>query len=97
MAPCNTADCVGLDVHKAIIDNLFKNTDDYEKASYLLPEYLKELINDKKLGRKSGEGLFKLQINEDGTKVPLVYDIQTKQYRIKNKYKFLFAEKMKAY
>lgn len=97
MAPCNTADFVGLDVHKAIIDNLFENTDDYEKQSYVLTDYLKELICNKKLGRKSGEGLFKLQINEDGTKVPLVYDIQSKQYRVKNKYKFPFSEKMKAY
>ena len=97
MAPCNTADFVGLDVHKAIIDNLFKNTNDYEKKSYVLPAYLVELIENKKLGRKVGEGLFKLQINEDGTKVPLVYDIQTKQYRMKNKYKFEFAEKMKSY
>ena len=97
MAPCNTADFVGLDVHKAIIDNLYQNTDDYEKASYTLPDYLKELIENKKLGRKSGEGLFKLQINEDGTKIPLVYDIKTKEYRQKNKYKFEFAEKMKSY
>lgn len=96
MAPCNTADFVGLDVHKAIIDNLYQNTDDYEKASYMLPNYLRELINNKKFGRKSGEGLFKLQINEDGTKIPLVYDIRTKQYRIKNKFRFEFVEKMKA-
>ena len=95
MAPCNTADFVGLDVHKAIIDNLFTNTDDYEKQSYVLPNYLIELIDNKKLGRKSGEGLFKLQINEDGTKIPLVYDIQSKQFRAKNKYMFVFAEKMK--
>ena len=97
MPPCNTADFVGLDVHKAIIENLFNNTDDYERRSYVLPDYLKELIDNKKLGRKSGEGLFKLQINEDGSKIPLVYDIQTKQYRAKNKYKFPFAEKIKAY
>ena len=97
MAPCNTADFVGLDVHKAIIDNLYQNTDDYEKASYILPGYLIDLIENKKLGRKTGEGLFKLQINEDGTKIPLVYDIKTKKYRQKNKYKFEFVEKMKAY
>lgn len=97
MAPCNTADFVGLDVHKAIIDNLFQNTDDYEKKSYILPDYLKELIDNKKLGRKTGEGLFKLQINQDGTKISLVYDIKTKEYRRKNIYKFEFAEKMKAY
>lgn len=95
MAPCNTADFVGLDVHKAIVDNLYENTNDFEKNSYVLSDYLKELIKNKKLGRKSREGLFKLQINEDGTKISLVYDIQTKQYRAKNEYRFEFAEKMK--
>lgn len=95
MAPCNTADFVGLDVHSAIIDNLFHNTDDYEKESFVSPGYLVDLVNEKRLGRKTGEGLFKLFIKEDGTKTSLVFDIQTKQYRVKNKYDFPFVEKMK--
>ena len=97
MAPCNTADFVGLDVHKAIMDNLVENVKDYESKSFVLPGYLEELVKDKKLGRKAGAGLFKLQINDDGTKTPLVYDIGTKQYRPKNKYKFDFAERMKSH
>lgn len=95
MAPCNTADFVGLDVHKAIVDNLLKNTNDYSHKSFVLPEFVQSLINEGKLGRKSKAGLFKLQINEDGTKLPLVYDIKSKEYRTKNKYKFEYAEKMK--
>ena len=97
MAPCNTADFVGLDVHKAIVDNLLKNTDDFMHDSFVLPEYVQELINNGELGRKAKAGLFKLQINEDGTKIPFVYDIKTKEYRVKNKYNFEFANKMKAY
>ena len=95
MAPCNTADFVGLDVHKAIMDNLRENVEDYEDKSFVLPGYIEELVKDKKLGRKSGAGLFKLQINDDGTKTPFVYDIETRQYRPKSKYKFDFAESMK--
>lgn len=95
MAPCNTADFVGLDVHKAIIDNLYRNTNDYQKQSFVIPSYVLELVVNKKLGRKTKEGLFKLIINEDGSKVPLVYDIKTKTYRNKNKYSFVFLEKMK--
>lgn len=94
MAPCNTADFVGLDVHKAIVDNLFKNTNDFMHDSFVLPDYVQELIEDGKLGRKAKAGLFKLQINDDGTKIPLVYDIKTKNYRIKNKYNFEFVKKM---
>lgn len=97
MAPCNTADFVGLDVHKAIMDNLDDHIDDFEKDSFRLPNYLEELVGNNKLGRKTGAGLYKLQINEDGTKTPLVYDIATGQYRSKNKYVFDFAEKMKAH
>ena len=97
MAPCATADFVGLDVHKAIIDNLYANSNDYEHKSYVLPKYITDLISEKKLGRKSGEGLFKLQLNEDGSKTILVYDILKNSYREKNKYSFEFANKMKAY
>ena len=97
MAPCNTADFVGLDVHKAIVDNLLKNTNDFMHESFVLPDYVQELINEGKLGRKAKAGLFKLQINEDGTKIPLVYDIKTKEYRVKNKYNFGFANKLRAY
>ena len=97
MAPCNTADFVGLDVHKAIVDNLLKNTNDFMHDSFVLPDFVQQLINEGKLGRKAKAGLFKLQINEDGTKTPLVYDIKTKEYRIKNKYSFGFANKMRAY
>ena len=97
MAPCNTADFVGLDIHKAIVDNLINNTDDNSHDSFILPHFVQKLINERKLGRKTKEGLFKLQINEDGTKIPLVYDVVMKEYRLKNKYKFNFAEKMKAH
>ena len=97
MAPCNTADFVGLDVHKAIVDNLLNNTNDDMHESFVLPQFVQELISQGKLGRKAKEGLFKLQINEDGTKIPLVYDIQTKEYRVKNKYNFAFANKMKSH
>lgn len=97
MAPCNTADFVGLDVHKAIVDNLQKNTNDFMNASFFIPKYVQTLIDEGKLGRKAKSGLFKLQINEDGSKIPLVYDINTKKYRVKNKYSFDFANKMREY
>lgn len=97
MAPCNTADFVGLDIHKAIVDNVLHNTNDYSHDSFVLPQFVQELISEGKMGRKTKEGLFKLQINDDGTKLPLVYDIKTKEYRIKNKNRFMFAEKMKMY
>lgn len=97
MAPLATADFVGLDVHKAIVDNLYDNTDDYARETFKLPAFAQKLIQEGLLGRKSGAGFFKLEITEDGRKQVLVYDIATGTYRAKKKYAFGFAEKMKAY
>lgn len=97
MSPCMTADFVGLDVHKAIMDNLLNNTNDYANALFTTPEYINKLISNNKLGKKIGEGLFKQVCYEDGTKKTLVYDIKTDSYREKRKFYFDFATKMNAY
>lgn len=96
MSPITTADFVGLDVHKAIVDNIYNNTCDYSHDLFLLPQYVNELIHEKKLGRKTREGLYKSETNEDGKKKMKVYDIVKKEYRDVIKYVFPFAEDMKA-
>lgn len=96
MAPITTADFVGLDVHKAIVDNIYELTNDYVHDMFVLPAYVQKLIDEKKLGRKSGDGLYKLEKLEDGTKRHLVYDIKTGALREAVKYNFPFAAKMKA-
>lgn len=96
MAPITTADFVGLDVHKAIVDNIYELTNDYVHEMFVLPAYVQKLIDEKKLGRKSGDGLYKLEKLEDGTKRHLVYDIKTGALREAAKYNFPFAAKMKA-
>ena len=52
MAPCNTADFVGLDVHKAIVNNVFDNTYDFAHDTFALPDYVHRLVTEGKLGRK---------------------------------------------
>lgn len=95
MAPITTADFVGLDVHKAIVDNIYELTNDYVHDMFVLPAYVQKLIDEKKLGRKSGDGLYKLEKLEDGSKRHLVYDIKTGALREAAKYNFPFAAKMK--
>lgn len=95
MAPIITADFVGLDVHKAIVDNIYENTDDYARDTFILPDYVQQLINDGKLGRKSKEGLYKLIKYENGLKRQTVYDIKTGVYRDVISYSFPFVEEMK--
>lgn len=74
MKPLYTADFVGLDVHKAIVDNIYKNTNDYLHETFKLPNYVEELIKQNKLGQKVDEGLYKYSGK-------LVYDIEQKDYR----------------
>lgn len=95
MAPLATTDFVGLDIHKAIVDNVYNNTKDYAHNTFITPDYVEMLISEGKLGRKSGCGLYKMVVNEDGSKVLNVYDIASDSYREKAKYYFEFASKMK--
>ena len=91
MAPLTTADFVGLDVHKAIVDNLYANTDDYAHSTFLLPAFAEKLIKEGKLGRKAKGGLYKMEITESGVKRMTVYDVATGTYRDKLQYEFPFV------
>ena len=97
MPPITTADFVGLDVHKAIVDNIYENTNDYVHHRFVLPAFVQKLIDEKKLGRKSGQGLYKLIKYDSGDKRMMVYDIKTGMYRDEIKYSFPFAIRMKEF
>lgn len=97
MAPLATSDFVGLDVHKAIVDNLYENTHDYAHDTFKLPSFVKQLIEENKLGRKTQEGLYKLIKYDNGLRRKTVFDIKTGIYRDVIPYKFPFSEKMNRY
>ena len=90
MPPLYTADFVGLDVHKAIVDTIYENTDDNFHDTFIMPEYVEKLINCGNLGSKSSKGLY-----FDNAK--MVYDIDKCKYREKIIYKFKFKEKVLEY
>ena len=94
MTPCATVDFVGLDVHKAIVDNLLENTVDYENKTFVLPNYVQNLISQGRLGKKTGIGLFKTEIDESGAKHKYVFDIKTGKYVLVRKYDIVFANRM---
>ena len=96
MAPLTTSDFVGLDVHKAIVDNIYENTNDYVHEKFVLPKFVQELIDEGRLGRKTRQGLYQLLQNDSGEKRLLVYDIKTRQYRDVIHYSFPFAMEMKS-
>lgn len=95
MPPIATADFVGLDIHRAIVDNLYKNTHDFANKTFKLPDYVQDCINLNRLGRKSGIGLFQIENLGNGVKKKKVYDIKTGQYRDMYHYKFPYAEEMR--
>lgn len=95
MAPLTTSDFVGLDIHKAIVDNLYENTDDYAHETFVLPEFVQKLVIEGKLGRKRGGGLYQLVKYDNGLRRQTVYDINTGLYRDVIPYAFPFADKMK--
>lgn len=97
MAPLITSDFVGLDVHKAIVDNIYKNTDDYAHNTFVLPMFVDKLVEEGKMGRKSGSGLYQLVRYDNGFKRQTVLDINTGMYRDVIPYVFPFADKMKKY
>lgn len=97
MPPLVTADFVGLDVHKAIVDNLYANTKDYASKTFIFPRYAQQLVDEAKLGRKSGQGLYKTVKYENGSKRIMVFDLISGQYRDKIEYVFPFSEKMNEY
>ncbi|HTJ43425.1 MAG TPA: 3-hydroxyacyl-CoA dehydrogenase family protein [Kofleriaceae bacterium] len=77
MTPLVTIDFVGWDVHQAIVDNLYANTNDEAHAAFALPAYMGALIAAGHLGNKTKDkgGFFRM----DG-KTRLVLDPATQEY-----------------
>ena len=95
MAPLITSDFVGLDVHQAIVDNLYNRTDDYARETFRLPDFARKLIAEGKLGRKTQGGLYQQVRYENGFRRQTVYDLSAGTYRDVIPYAFPFAERMK--
>ena len=96
MAPLATSDFVGIDVHKAIVDNIYENTGDYARETFVFPAFAQRLIEQKRYGRKSGGGLYQLVKYDNGLRRQTVLDIGTGFYRDVIPYAFPFADRMKA-
>ncbi|NBK25539.1 MAG: hypothetical protein EOM68_26405 [Spirochaetia bacterium] len=94
MAPLNTVDFVGLDIHIAIMENLSEKAPEFFSAEQQVPHFITHLVSQGRLGRKSGSGFFKMEFLPDGTKQKMVYDIGLDSYRPLQKYVLPFADTM---
>lgn len=63
LAPLATIDLVGWDVHKAIVDNLWRSTHDVAHRHFELPAYMQRGIERGHLGRKTRDkgGFFRME------------------------------------
>ena len=77
------------------MDNIFENTNDYAHDTFVMPSFASKLVEEGKLGRKSGGGLYQHLKYDNGLKRQTVYDINTGLYRDVIPYVFPFADKMK--
>ncbi|MFP6656517.1 MAG: 3-hydroxyacyl-CoA dehydrogenase family protein [Myxococcota bacterium] len=73
--PLATVDLVGWDIHRAIVDNVYENTNDEARETNKLPAFMAKLMDQGVLGNKTGGGFFK----RDGKK-RLVLDPATGDY-----------------
>lgn len=90
MPPFPTIDLVGLDVHKAIVDNIYNLTNDFARDSFKITKTFEYLIEKRFLGNKEGNGIYKKEETEK-----LVFDIDTKKYKSIPKYDFKFINETK--
>ena len=79
MKPLITIDFVGLDVHKAIVDNIYGNYENSLEKEMTIPKFFNKLIDNGSLGVKNNRGLYH---DKDS-----VYDIEKDEYRKIKKYK----------
>jgi 3-hydroxyacyl-CoA dehydrogenase len=95
-ATFRTCDVVGLDTLVHVANGLKENCpDDEENALFDLPEYISKMVENNWLGSKSGQGFYKKVKGEDGKSNILVLDLNTMDYREKNKVSFPTLEMTK--
>lgn len=92
-ATFRTGDVVGLDTLVMVANGLKQNVPNDEANSlFVLPDYLKKMVENKWLGDKSGQGFYKKVKNREGKSEILALDLKTLEYKPSQKVKFATLE-----
>jgi 3-hydroxyacyl-CoA dehydrogenase len=95
-ATFRTADLVGLDVLVHVIKNIYETApNDESREMYKVPALVEEMARRKWLGDKTGQGFYK-KVKGEGEKEILTLDVNTMEYRPRQKAKFASLEMGKA-
>ena len=96
-ATFRTADIVGLDVLMHVVKNIYETAPlDESRETYKIPEFIEEMARRKWLGDKTGQGFYKRVKGGEGEKEILTLDLQTMEYRPRQKARFASIEAGKA-
>jgi len=91
-ATFRTADIVGLDVLVHVVKNIYETVpNDESREIYKVPPFIEEMIRRGWLGDKTGQGFYK-RVKGGGEKEILTLDVNTMEYRPRQKAKFASLE-----
>jgi 3-hydroxyacyl-CoA dehydrogenase len=95
-ATFRTADIVGLDVLVHVVRNIYETApNDESRESYRVPALVEEMAKRGWLGDKAGQGFYK-KVKGEGEKEILTLDVNTMEYRPRQKARFASLEMGKA-
>jgi 3-hydroxyacyl-CoA dehydrogenase len=95
-ATFRTADIVGLDVLVHVVKNIYETApNDESRESYKVPALIEEMAKRGWLGDKTGQGFYR-KVKGEGEKEILTLDVNTMEYRPRQKARFASLEMGKA-
>jgi 3-hydroxyacyl-CoA dehydrogenase len=95
-ATFRTADIVGLDVLVHVVKNIYETApNDESREMYRVPALVEEMVKRGRLGDKTGQGFYK-KVKGEGEKEILTLDVNTMEYRPRQKARFASLEMGKA-
>jgi 3-hydroxyacyl-CoA dehydrogenase len=95
-ATFRTADIVGLDVLVHVVKNIYETApNDESREMYKVPALVEEMVKRGWLGDKTGQGFYK-KVKGEGEREILTLDVNTMEYRARQKAKFTSLEMGKA-
>src|SRR6267378_4150245 len=95
-ATFRTADIVGIDVLVHVVKNIYESVpNDESRETYRVPVLVEEMVRRGWLGDKAGQGFYK-RVKGDGEKEILTLDVNTMEYRPRQKARFASLEMGKA-
>ena len=91
-ATFRTADIVGLDVLMHVVKNIYETaTDDESREMYKVPAFVEDMAKRQWFGDKTGQGFYK-KLRGEGEKEILTLDVNTLEYRPRQKSRFASIE-----